>query len=266
LQHGEKKWGNTDEKKLCVHPFEEIEVVQGRASENGKCINIDDPLIAFTNRFFGKEINLKIAESDSSDYGAAMQSLKYEPGLDISFHRTIRMPDDDKLHQLPGSLGTFPIYNVSAYADHLPANIVEQGGVFLPMWQREALWINFDAPYPQKYALRVFVGRINAVSGLKMDERVDEAQVSETLQDYVVVPGQEWLDGICVAPGIVRQFVAMPRKWLKAPGKCFHNPRWLTMPPFYLKWVQDTPSKVRKLEKKDSEAFKLRSFLPTRED
>jgi hypothetical protein len=45
-----------------------------------------------------------------------------------------------------------------------------------------------------------------------MDERVDEAQVPETLQDYVVVPGQEWLDGICVAPGIVRQFVAMPRK------------------------------------------------------
>ena len=122
------------------------------------------------------------------------------------------MPDDDKLHQLPGSLGAFPIYNVSAYAEHLPDNIVEQGGVFLPMWQREALWINFDAPYPQKYALRVFVGRINAVSGLKMDERVDEAQVPETLQDYVVVPGQEWLDGICVAPGIVRQFVAMPRK------------------------------------------------------
>jgi hypothetical protein len=212
LQRGEKKWRDIDEEKLCVHSFEEIEVVQGRASEKGKCINIDDPLIAFANRFFGKEINLRIAESDSSDYRSAMQRLKYEPGLDISFHRTIRMPDDDKLHQLPSSLGAFPIYNVSAYADHLPDNIVEQGGVFLPMWQREALWINFYAPYPQKYALRVFVGRINAVSGLKMDERVDEAQVSKTLQDYVVVPGQKWLDGICVAPGIVRQFVAMPRK------------------------------------------------------
>ena len=138
-----------------------------------------------------------------------MESLKYDSGLEISFHRTIRMPDDDKLHQLPASLGSFPLYNVSSYADQLPDNIVRQGGVFLPMWQREATWMSFNAPYQQKYALRVFVGRINAVSGLRMDESVEKAQ---GLQDYVVVPGQEWLDGICVAPGIVRQFVAMPRK------------------------------------------------------
>jgi hypothetical protein len=211
LQQGEKVWRDID-KKLCVHPFEEIEVVQGRPSENGKCINIDDPLIAFANRYFKNEINLKIAENDSNNYGTATESLSYDSGLDISFHRTIRMPDDDRLHQLPGSLGAFPLYNVSAYADHLPDNIVQQGGVFLPMWQREALWINFGASYPTNYALRVFVGRINAVSGFRMDERMDETQESEALQDYVVVPGQEWLDGICVAPGIVRQFVAMPRK------------------------------------------------------
>lgn len=30
------------------------------------------------------------------------------------------------------------------------------------------------------------------------------------LQDYVVVPGQEWLDGIASSNGTVRQFVAMP--------------------------------------------------------
>lgn len=138
LQEREKKWAS-DEQKLCVHPFQEIEVVQGRASENGICINIDDPLIAFTNRYFKTEINLEIAESNSDDYGTAMESLKYDGGLNISFHRTIRMPDDDRLHQLPGSLGAFPLYNVSAYASQLPENIVQQGGVFLPMWQREAL-------------------------------------------------------------------------------------------------------------------------------
>ena len=187
-----------------MQPFEEIEVVQRRPSQDEKCINIDDPIIAFTNRSFKKEINLNVNERGSMD------SLKDDQGLNISFHRTIRMPDDDKLHQLPGSLGTFPIYNVDAYADRLPDNIVQQGGVFLPMWQREALWINFDTPYLQKYALRVFVGRINAVSGLGMGEKVNEPQGAEMLQDYVVVPGQKWLDGICVAPGIVRQFVAMP--------------------------------------------------------
>lgn len=176
LQHGEKRWRDINEKKLCVHPFEEIEVVEGQPSENGKCISIDDPLIAFANRQFKKEINLNISESNSNDYATAIESLKDDRGLDISFHRTIRMPDDDKVHQLPGSLGAFPLFNVSAYAGQLPDNIVQQGGVFLPMWQREALWISFDAPYEQKYALRVFVGRVNAVSGLRMNERREESQ------------------------------------------------------------------------------------------
>lgn len=212
LQQGEKIWKHEHEKKLCVHPFEELEIVRGRPSENGKCINIDDRLIAFTNRYLQREINLNISGGGSSDHTTRLDSLKDDWGLDISFQRTARMPDDDRLHQLPASLGVFPLYNVSAYSDRLPDNIVQQGGVFLPMWQREALWIRFQAPGLQRYALRIFVGRINAVSGLRMDDRTDEAQATGVLQDYVVVPGQQWLDGICVSPGIVRQFVAMPCK------------------------------------------------------
>lgn len=212
LQQGEKTWTDKYDEKLCVHPFEELEIVQGRPSENGKYVNIDDRLIAFTNRYFQREINLNISGGGSSDHSTRLESLKDDWGLDISFQRTTRMPDDDRLHQLPASLGVFPLYNVSAYSDRLPDNIVQQGGVFLPMWQREALWIRFQALGPQQYALRIFVGRINAVSGLRMDDRTDEAQATEVLQDYVVVPGQQWLDGICVSPGIVRQFVAMPCK------------------------------------------------------
>lgn len=210
LEQAEKRWSDSNEQKCCVHPFDELEVVQGRPSENAKCINLDEPLIVFANRHLKKEINLNISEGDLNDYGLPLESLRDDGGLEISFHRTIRMPDDNKLHQLPASLGTFPLFNVSAFGDKLPDNIVQQGGVFLPMWQREALWISFTAP--KKYALRVFVGRVNAVSGVKMDDRTDEAQGIELLQDYVVVPGQEWLDGICVAPGIVRQFAAMPCK------------------------------------------------------
>lgn len=185
-------------------------MVQNRPSETGKCINIDEPLIAFANRQLDGEIKLNINENVPNQYGSQMDSLKDDRGLQISFHRTIRMPDDDKLHQLPGSLGTFPLFNVSAYADHLPGNITERGGIFLPMWQREALWMQFDAPYEAKYALRVFVGSINAVSGREMNEKLEESDKPTEVQDYVVIPGQEWLDGICVAPGIVRQFVAMP--------------------------------------------------------
>jgi hypothetical protein len=190
------------------YPFEEIEVVEG--SETGKCINIDDPLISFTNRQFGEGFKLNIGENWENTNGTTIHNLVDRRGLEITFHRTVRMPDDDKLHQLPASLGVFPLFNVNAYADSLPSELVHQGGVFLPMWQREALWINFRAPYGQKYALRVFVGRVNAVSGLTRDESPQMIDESDPLQDYVVIPGQQWLDGICVAPGLVRQFVAMP--------------------------------------------------------
>jgi len=123
------------------------------------------------------------------------------------------MPDDNKLHQLPGSLGSYDLFSVETYADRLPTSIRQAGGVFFPMWQREAMWLNFQSEvYSRKNqcAVRVFVGRINAVSGLNMDE-ASKGQHNEQLQDYIVIPNQQWLDGICVAPGVVRQFVAMPR-------------------------------------------------------
>jgi hypothetical protein len=61
----------------------------------------------------------------------------------------------------------------------------------------------------EKYAIRVYVGKINAITGKNMmEERGTQGE-----QDHVIVPGQEWIDGICVAPGVVRQFVAMPCKW-----------------------------------------------------
>jgi hypothetical protein len=69
------------------------------------------------------------------------------------------------------------------------------------------------------YAIRPFVGGVNAISGkiarpnmstiLRSLNRVDRAQ------DYIVVQRADqsraqWLDGIAVAPGVVRQFVALP--------------------------------------------------------
>ena len=130
-------------------------MVQDKPSEAGKCIHIDEPLIAFANRQFGRQIELHVTEKSSNEHGTQIDSLKDSDGLEIIFHRTVRMPDDDKLHQLPGSLGAFPLYNVSAYAEALPKKIVGEGGVFLPMWQREALWMSFDAPYGKNYALRI---------------------------------------------------------------------------------------------------------------
>jgi hypothetical protein len=71
-----------------------------------------------------------------SPLSSGSESLIVDESLKITFHRTLRMPDDDKLHQLPQSLGTFPLFNVDAFSSRLPGNTAEQSGIFFPMWQR----------------------------------------------------------------------------------------------------------------------------------
>lgn len=121
----------------------------------------------------------------------------------VEFQRTLRIPDDNRSYPLPPGLGRFPLTHVDDYRDRVPASWVEHGGVFLPMYQTEALWLNFDGDYP--FALKIAAGKVNAVSG----EPWTNALTAEP-QDYVVVPEQPWLDGFSVSKGIIRQFVAMP--------------------------------------------------------
>lgn len=123
--------------------------------------------------------------------------------LRIEFQRTLRIPDDNREYHLPPGLGEFPLYRVDDYPDNLPDTWEQHGGVFLPMYQAEAMWINFHADYP--VAVKIAAGKINAVTGETWDD-----ELSNTPQDYLVVPGQPWLDGFCVEKGLIRQFVAMP--------------------------------------------------------
>lgn len=180
-------------------------------------ISVDQRLIELSNDRYGQPFQFNIGEEGVNVTNNPIRTITDGRGFQASFQRTPRMPDDDKLHQLPGSLGAYDIFSVEAYANQLPDKIAAEGGVFLPMWQREALWIDFAstsswraAAHDYKYAVRVFVGKVNAVSGHTMDEESPEGKYRK--QDYVVIPGQEWLDGICVEPGVVRQFVAMPCK------------------------------------------------------
>ena len=121
----------------------------------------------------------------------------------ISFQRTLRIPDDNRAHSLPPGLGKFPLNLVDDYADSVPAAWNTHGGVFLPMYQAEALWLNFSSSYPM--AVKVAAGKINAVTGEGW-----ETELSDQTQDYLVIPDQPWLDGFCVMKGMIRQFVAMP--------------------------------------------------------
>ena len=121
----------------------------------------------------------------------------------ISFQRTLRIPDDNREYSLPPGLGRFPLNLVDDYADNVPETWIARGGVFLPMYQAEAMWLNFDGDYPM--AVKVAAGKINAVTGEGW-----ENELCESPQDYIVIPDQPWLDGFCVMKGMIRQFVAMP--------------------------------------------------------
>lgn len=125
--------------------------------------------------------------------------------MELDFQRTLRIPDDNRDYPLPPGLGCFPLAHVDDYRDRVPEAWVEHGGVFLPMYQAEALWIWFESPRGYPFAVKVAAGKINALTGESWRD-----ELSRRPQDYLVVPDQPWLDGFCVAKGLIRQFVAMP--------------------------------------------------------
>lgn len=125
--------------------------------------------------------------------------------LRIDFQRTLRIPDDGTDYPLPPGLGRFPLRHVDDFARALPENWLRRGGVMLPMYQSEAMWLNFSSPNGYPFAVKVAAGKIDAITG---DAWTDELQRSP--QDFLSIPAQPWLDGFCVAKGVIRQFVAMP--------------------------------------------------------
>ena len=125
------------------------------------------------------------------------------PTVGISFQRTLRIPDDGNVYPLPAGLGNFPLRSVDDFADTLPAEWVKRGGVLMPMYQSEALWICFSSHYP--FAVKIASGKINAVSAEPWTP-----DLQQNPQNYVVLPEQPWIDGFSIGEGLIRQFVAMP--------------------------------------------------------
>ncbi|MFC1662401.1 hypothetical protein ACFL3S_13275 [Gemmatimonadota bacterium] len=67
--------------------------------------------------------------------------------LRVEFQRTLRIPDDGRNYPLPPGLGRFPLRHVDDHADRVPNRWMRHGGVLLPMFQSEALWIQFHSSY-----------------------------------------------------------------------------------------------------------------------
>jgi hypothetical protein len=134
-----------------------------------------------------------------------------EARLTIDFQRTLRIPDDDRSYPLPPGLGRFPLRHVDDFDGRVPREWLEHGGVMLPMYQSEAMWLSFRSEYigehgaEYPFAVKIAAGKIDAVSGEAWTNGLHGVP-----QDYLVIPRQPWLDGFCVEKGTIRQFVAMP--------------------------------------------------------
>jgi len=131
--------------------------------------------------------------------------------MSISLIRTLRIPDDGGTYPLPAGLGPFPLRHIDDYSESAPREWLARGGVMMPMYQSEAMWISFNSSFidgrstEYPFAVKIATGKINAVNG-----KAWRKGLRKDKQNYMVLPGQPWLDGYAVDEGLIRQFVAMP--------------------------------------------------------
>jgi hypothetical protein len=94
--------------------------------------------------------------------------LPLQPKVSIEFQRTLRIPDDGKDYPLPPGLGAFPVRHIDDHARCVPANWLNRGGVLLPMWQAEALWLRFGSDYlDDRHASYPFASRGHSSQSLQ---------------------------------------------------------------------------------------------------
>ncbi|KAF3935165.1 hypothetical protein ABW20_dc0107363 [Dactylellina cionopaga] len=116
--------------------------------------------------------------------------------LKISFRRTIRIPDNQETNDLPPDLGAMKVTNVKHVSSWLSESMRDKGGLLLPMHDG----VNIISGEPETE---------NSATNLRRRELVSQGR---SIQDYIVLPGQMWLDSIAHRPGEFKQFVTPPFK------------------------------------------------------
>lgn len=96
------------------------------STDRGLRINIQDNLERYYQQMF-PDRQPRLRQELEGDI------IKFD-FLSISFMRTVRVPDGEEINDLPAGLGRFPLFNVSDFEDELPLDVVEKGGIFLPIY------------------------------------------------------------------------------------------------------------------------------------
>lgn len=193
-----------------LEPADEVELVQvvsgpsSHESSAGACINSHEDLAQFWTDHERPAGPLPPVELQNDN-------LVFSNGTRINFQRTLRLPEDGTVHNLPPGFGPFPLESCGSHpARSLPKHWQNSNDVLMPMRKAEALWISWNRT---KAAIMVGAGGINAVSG----ESFLPGELKAEPQSYMAVPKQPWLDGIKSGEGVVRQFVtttkALVHQW-----------------------------------------------------
>lgn len=185
----------------------------------GLRINEDETLLAFYNRYImnrrQNQPGLLIRHKLDGIY--ATDTLMKEDCL-VRLSRTVRVPEDGKVHELPATFGPLPLINISKCDEaRIPSAMRSKGGFVTPMLQREAMCISLSSEqYSDRwqniykeptclFAMRVYAGGINVLSGQPSTEN------NTGDQDYYVLPLQKRIDGFRTADSAkAKQFVSMP--------------------------------------------------------
>lgn len=75
-------------------------------------------------------------EDTNGGFGVLLVKDGDRIATEISFKRTVRIPDDGSSHDLPPDLGNFPIYSTDSFSEKMPPNLARKGGVFIPIWRK----------------------------------------------------------------------------------------------------------------------------------
>ncbi|KAF7915710.1 uncharacterized protein EAE98_011053 [Botrytis deweyae] len=180
-----------------------------------------DNLVEADNRF---KVELREPRIDTTGFKQICISNVEGDFLNISFRRTLRVPESGNRLKVPPDFGPFPIYPFDKYKDKFDHSVSTNDGVFIPIYQREAMWIHFEST--GYFAVKVIIDGVNAISGesnkgcLSADLRsIALLYEKKSIQDYIVAgnSGQRWLDGVKTKEDKIMQFFAAPNQ-IMAPS------------------------------------------------
>ncbi|MBU2488213.1 MAG: hypothetical protein KKA60_02365 [Proteobacteria bacterium] len=141
----------------------------------------------------------------------------YHPDLEpwallrVFLVRTVQRPENSPARLLTSENGRLPIRHVDDFAEKLPESWRERGGVFVPLYPGESLWIGLmpdsdgGNPCPYPFAVKAGTGKVNMLTLALWTETLQEGD-----QDYAVCPPQHWIPGLLGQDRTLRQMVATP--------------------------------------------------------